>query len=155
MTEEKPTEQDPKDGEAKDKQPKLARREDVIESSRRMYGTPRAEVEIMIAKQMGWPTPDEQRDQMTDRLSHQLQGFGVTERQAKYLITTYSLERIQQQLDWLPYRGARNPSAFILAAIRHNYEPPEGLYVKGNDEPDSDSTDTGQRSTENQPKGNE
>lgn len=155
MTEEKPTEQEPKDGKAKENLPKLARREDVIESSRRLYGTPRADVERMIAEQMGWPTPEEQRDQTMDRLSHQLQGLGVTERQTKYLLSAYSVERIQQQLDWLPYRGARNPSAFILAAIRHKYEAPEGVYVKGQDVSDPQGRDSAQISTEQQPNGDE
>lgn len=140
------TEQEPKK-----EAPRYASKEEVIEASRRRYATPRAEVERMIAKQMGYPTPEEQRDQLRDRLSHRLQGVGVTLRQAKYLLAEYPPDRIQQQLDWLPYRGAYNPAALIVAAIRRNYDPPEGLFVQGTDHLRTPAEDNGSSTDKHKP----
>ena len=43
------------------------------------------------------------------------------------LLGTFPHEHIERQLTWLPYRRARNPVAFLLSAIEHNYDPPLGV----------------------------
>ena len=40
------------------------------------------------------------------------------------LVEKYSLERIEQQLAWLPLRRARKPSSLIVSAIKEGYEEP-------------------------------
>ena len=108
-----------------EQEPNLADKDEVLEASRKAYGSPRAEVERSIYKQMGWPTPEEERQKEIQLISHRLQGLGVSERQTLYLISSYKLIRIKRQLDWLPFRNARNLTADIIAAIRQNYRPPE------------------------------
>ena len=46
---------------------------------------------------------------------------------ADSLLDRFDLERIQHQLDWLPYRKVRNPAGFIVAAVEGDYEKPLAL----------------------------
>ena len=39
----------------------------------------------------------------------------------------FPIRLIEQQLDWLPYRQARNPVRFLIAAIENAYAPPREL----------------------------
>lgn len=50
--------------------------------------------------------------------------LGVRRSQILELVQHYSLERIERQLRWLPYRKARKPSALIVAAIKEDFEEP-------------------------------
>jgi len=126
----------------------LTQREKVIEASRRKYGRPRAEVERRIAEQMGWAPPATSTQPATssatnaapiqqttqnrqpaigDELKRQLFVLGVDQDRVDSLLLRFDRERIEQQLAWLPYRDARNPAAFLVAAIEHDYEPPLAL----------------------------
>lgn len=40
------------------------------------------------------------------------------------LITTYPLDRIRQQIEWLPQRNAKSPGRFLIAAIENAYDAP-------------------------------
>lgn len=42
------------------------------------------------------------------------------------LVRDFEPLRIERQLDWLPYRNARNPAATLAAAVRNDYEAPTG-----------------------------
>ena len=118
--------------------PERTRRDEVIEASRRTYGRPRAEVERMIAQQMGWdqpapspasttsPSPSHQ-DEVKTKLKQQLLKAGVDEDGTQWLLSTFEPERIQRQLDWLAYRQVRNPAGFLMAAIENDYEAPFAL----------------------------
>lgn len=47
------------------------------------------------------------------------------------LLRDYSVDEIERQLMYLPYRNAKRPNAFIIQAIRGNYSPPkEFTYAK-------------------------
>ncbi len=126
----------------------LTQREKVIEASRRKYGRPRAEVERMIAEQMGWAPPATSTQPATssatnaapiqqttqnrqpaigDELKRQLFVLGVDQDRVDSLLLRFDRVRIEQQLAWLPYRDARDPAAFLVAAIEHDYEPPLAL----------------------------
>lgn len=48
---------------------------------------------------------------------------GVTE-----LLSSYEFDVIERQLQYLPFRKAKRPEAFIIEAIRHDYSPPKELY---------------------------
>ena len=37
-------------------------------------------------------------------------------------------EAVERQLDWLPYRKAKRPGAFLIEAVRKNYSPPKEAY---------------------------
>lgn len=37
-------------------------------------------------------------------------------------------EEVEQQLEWLPYRKAKRPEAFIIEAVRNRYSPPKEVY---------------------------
>ena len=110
----------------------LTRREEVIEVSRRKYGRPRAEVERMIAEQMGWAKPASNQQsgvtsEISDALKRQLLEVGIDEDRADSLLVDLDRERIRRQLEWLPHRQVRNPIGFLIAAIEHDYEAPYAL----------------------------
>lgn len=47
------------------------------------------------------------------------------------LLRDYSVDEIERQLLYLPYRKAKRPNAFIIEAVRENYSPPkEFTYAK-------------------------
>ena len=50
--------------------------------------------------------------------------MGVSFDVARRLVQEYPLTRVGEQVDWLPYRGAKNPARFIVAAIEKEYDPP-------------------------------
>jgi hypothetical protein len=101
-----------------------APREAIIEHSRKFHANPRAEVERLIARQMGHDI-DESDDERKVRL--RLENAGLTGEQGKELLATYPLDTIAQQLDWLPFRGAKNPAGYLIAAIEGNYSEPRAV----------------------------
>lgn len=103
----------------------LATREEVIEMSRERYATSRAEAEAMVAEQLGI---DQQVPIPEGREGDAFRGMltvGVPEPEARAILQEFEIAEIEQQLSWLPERGARNPARFLVAAIRGRYESPE------------------------------
>jgi hypothetical protein len=108
-------------------QPIAAGREAVLAYSRARYSRPRADVEAMIAQQMGWEEeapPEDPTARAIWEVRQVLRAMGVTKDQAENLFARYPLERIERQMAWLPYRNAKNPLGFLLAAIEGDYEIP-------------------------------
>jgi len=60
----------------------------------------------------------------------QLMKLGVSQAGVAELLGRNSLEVIEAQLSYLPYRKARRPEAFIIEAVRNNFSPPRELYAK-------------------------
>lgn len=124
--------------EARPESIKAVPREQLIEYSRRRYARTREEVEKQIAEINGWEVPPsepvqsneaqdepkEERSPHFGELRRKLQNIGVAPDQIEYLLATFDSERIEKQLKWLPHRHARNPSAYLVAAIVHDYEEP-------------------------------
>jgi hypothetical protein len=111
-------------------QPVAAGREAILAYSRAHYGRPRAEVEALIAQQMGWEeeeAPEDPEERAVWEVKQVLKTMGVTKEQAQHLFARYPLERIQRQMEWLPYRHAKNPLGYLLAAIEGDYERPLAL----------------------------
>ncbi len=125
-------------------------REVIIEQSRRLYARPRAEVEAEIAQFLSksLPTPPHikskkspmpfmtyqeptlqpsPQDEASNALRDALIQFGLYPEQAEEILAEYEQERVERQLAWLPYRGARNPAGMLMAAIRGDYEAPPAL----------------------------
>ncbi len=119
-----------------------AGREAVIAYSREHYARPRAEVERTIAENMGWELPEGAVDEATADTRRRLLGVGVTKDQADFLLGSYDLERIQRQLEWLPYRNAKNPAGFIVAAIEDDYEEPFALRIRRTTGDDTENVTT-------------
>jgi hypothetical protein len=103
----------------------LASGDAVREHSRRIYGTPREDVERMVAEGLGFRIPNLSDD--AQALFGRLREAGVTSEQSKLLLETCPHTSIAQQLDWLPYRDAKSPARFLVAAITHNYDPPQHI----------------------------
>ncbi len=103
----------------------IAGRDTVIELSREKYATPRAEVEALVAEQLGIHPPEPVPEGQAGEIYRSLLALGVPEGEARSLLAAYPLEAIERQLNWLPQRGARNPARFIVAAIRGNYDGPD------------------------------
>lgn len=61
-------------------------------------------------------------------LRRRLKNCGLTREQTEKLLTAYSRERIERQLEWLPFRNAKNPAAYLVVAIEKNYEQPRMLH---------------------------
>lgn len=67
----------------------------------------------------------QQRDSSRQRkMRRQLARVGLNNEEVQLLMDQFEHGRIRRQLLWLPYRHARNPSAYLLAAIEGNYAPP-------------------------------
>lgn len=58
------------------------------------------------------------------RIAKELLELGVVSSQVTRLLASYSLDQIEQQLRWLPFRKARNKASFIVTAIDNDYERP-------------------------------
>lgn len=55
-----------------------------------------------------------------------LREVGLETAQCHSLLTRFDPERIQRQLDWLPWRHARRPAAYLIRAVEGDYDPPAG-----------------------------
>ena len=116
-------------------------RQRLIEYSRNRYAKTREEVEKQIAELNGWDVPPLIAEQIADaaaetalqdeatppqqkELRRRMQNAGIAPDQIEYLFSNFDLERIEKQLGWMPFRQARNPSAYLVAAIVHDYEEP-------------------------------
>jgi hypothetical protein len=126
----------------------LAEREAVIAHSRAKYARPRLEVEREIAELNGWEMPEElmtPAEREVAQVRSRLRIVGLSADQASALIEQFELDQITRQLDWLPYRNARNPSGFLVAAVTDDYDPPAGLVV-GHADSDEDTSEYAQLS---------
>lgn len=95
-----------------------AGRDVLIAHSRARYATPRAEVEADIARRMGWGAPAfendppevaEEKRVLYDKLSEQ----GMSKSQALNVLDRFDLTVVRRQLEWMPYRAAKNPSRYL------------------------------------------
>ncbi len=96
----------------------------VIAHSRKHYARPRAEVERMVARQMGQDLDETDEER---KIRYRLENAGLTGEQAKELLREYDLDTIARQLDWLPFRHAKNPAGYLIAAIEGNYGEPRAI----------------------------
>ena len=113
-------------------------RETIVAQTRSLYTRPRQEVEEDIARRNGWNFPLLPTSLTADTMNTldlppeaqeiraRLLATGLKSLQTDMLLARFDTERIRRQLDWLPARHARNPAAFLLAAIEKDYEPPPG-----------------------------
>ena len=102
-------------------------REEIVALSRERFARPREEVEQDIALRMGWDLPESGDDSEETKIRRELTRLGVPREQAESLASRHSPEAVRRQIGWLPHRRARNPAAFLAAAIEGAYEAPPGL----------------------------
>ena len=104
------------------------RRAHIVQRNRDAYTRPRAEVEASIyafyGRDLPPTTPEEAERQ---RVVRRLESRGLTADHARQLTRFYTAAEIDQQIEWLPYRNARNPAAYLVSAIEGGYGPPPGL----------------------------
>ena len=62
-------------------------------------------------------------------------GLGLKSEQVDMLLARFDTERIRRQIAWLPASNARNPAAFLLAAIENDYAAPAGYGTPPPDTP--------------------
>jgi hypothetical protein len=101
-------------------------RDEIIAHSRTTYGRPRREVEKLIARQLGHEEPETEEEKARAEIQRQLENVGISKAQAQKLLAEYDHAKIIQQLEWLPYRNAKNPAAYLAAAIKRNFARPPG-----------------------------
>ncbi|MBN9501325.1 MAG: hypothetical protein BGO01_08585 [Armatimonadetes bacterium 55-13] len=70
--------------------------------------------------------PELRQDRMV-RLAKELLILGVSSKQVTRLLG-YDLDRVEQQLAWLPLRNPRKPASLIVAAIDQDFEAPAALW---------------------------
>ncbi|BDI31486.1 hypothetical protein CCAX7_35370 [Capsulimonas corticalis] len=113
-------------------------RDAIVAHSRERYTKPRADVEREIAEFYGWRRSEyaekeetseiaAKADPQRDDLRRRLFAVGVGGSQAEELLDAYPADQIHRQLDWLPYRNARNRSGLLLAAIEQDYAEPRAM----------------------------
>ncbi len=86
---------------------------------------------------LGQTTTSEAREWLA--LKRALVEMGVPDYRAGELLDTYPIEVIRRQMEWLPLRGARNPVAYLLAAIEGDYQAPVGYQAPKSAEAGTDS----------------
>lgn len=122
---------------------RAAGRDQVIAHSRARYGRPRAEVERDMAIQHGWPLPEEinpssleshssplTNEQSTEHLRQRLFRVGLMKDEVDFLLSSFPQDMIEDQLEWLPYRRAKSPARYLMAAIEGNYDEPFAIRLK-------------------------
>ncbi len=84
---------------------------------------------------MGWGAPAfeddppevaEEKRSLYDKLSE----HGMSKSQAVDALDRFDLTVVRRQLEWIPYRAAKNPSRYLQAAIENNYEAPVAMRVR-------------------------
>ena len=117
-------------------------RDRVTTYSKQRYVRPRTEVEKDMAIHNGWPLPDERHnspqsaidplseEQSTQYLRQRLCRIGLLKEEVDTLMSSFPREMIEVQLEWLPYRHAKNPARYLLAAIQGDYDEPFSLRVQ-------------------------
>ena len=60
-----------------------------------------------------------------EKILEKLKDIGLSESKAKTLISTYSEERIENQLEYLPYRKAKSRSAVLIKSVEENWSAPD------------------------------
>lgn len=103
-----------------------AGREAIYAMSRKRYAKTRAEVERDVLEQLG-KTPEEADDTLQWQARKSLENHGVSRFDADRLLTSFSLDSIERQIEWLPLRKAKNPARLLVAAIENDYDPPGTL----------------------------
>lgn len=105
-------------------------REAVIAQSRTQYARPRAEVEEIIASQLGYAAEDFS-DSIVGKARRVLRAYGVPRETVDALLSEHAPEEVLQQAAWLPYhRQVKSPGHFLVAAVRGRYGPPGQLAEK-------------------------
>lgn len=61
------------------------------------------------------------------QVAMRLQLLGVSKAGVQELLG-YPLDDVERQLNYLPYRKAKRPEAFIIEAVRNSYSPPKELF---------------------------
>lgn len=80
------------------------------------------------------------RQRKATELAYRLLSLGVSNSGVQELLTGYPYERIERQLDYLPYRRAKRPEALVMDAVRQDYSPPkEFFYAKDETQPATDA----------------
>ena len=84
---------------------------------------------------MGWAPPAFEGDEPAvaerkRRAYEKMTDLGMAKEQALDLLARFDVERVERQVGWMPYRGAKNPARFLAAAVVGDYEaPPRGAYA--------------------------
>jgi hypothetical protein len=58
------------------------------------------------------------------RARSSLLAYGVPPAEAEKLLALYPPERVLRQAGWMPLRGAREPSRFLVSAVVRDFGPP-------------------------------
>jgi hypothetical protein len=86
--------------------------------------------------------PLESEEERRTAVALDLLRLGVSSVGSIDLMTGYPLETIERQLEYLPYRKAKRPEAFIIEAVRHNYSPPKEFFYASNETEPSGNPDS-------------
>lgn len=71
------------------------------------------------------PDHDTPAAELAPELLQELARVGLNHAQIDSLAKRFPAEEIEQQLQWLPARGARNPAALLIRAIEQGWDEPK------------------------------
>ena len=101
-------------------------RDAVINHSRARYATPAKNVEPIIMRQLGHH-PEEALGTPEAGVWEELRYLKVRREDIQSLLDTFGVERILQQLAWLPSRPGRNRARVLITSLLKNEGPPRRL----------------------------
>ncbi len=67
-----------------------------------------------------------------NQIALQMHSLGVSRKAIIDILSIYPYDQIEAQLEYLPFRKARRPEAFIVDAIRYNYSAPKEFFYAKN-----------------------
>lgn len=66
------------------------------------------------------------------KIAYDLLKLGVSNTGVQELLVNYPYDQIERQIQFLPFRKAKRPEAFIIEAVRRNYSPPKEFFYAKN-----------------------
>ena len=74
---------------------------------------------------------EEKKEHLFDLVQARCLDLDMAPQVTEILLSQYALEDITRQLEWLPFRNARDPAAMLVSAIKGDWTPPD-QYVPEN-----------------------
>ena len=100
--------------------------EQVRSHVRATYAIPADEAEHHVSSQLG-VHPKEQQDNDEAWVYRQLRYLKFRREDIVALVETFGVDKVKQQLLWLPERPAKNPPKYLVTALLNSYGPPRRL----------------------------
>jgi len=106
--------------------PSTADRGEVQDHVRKHFAIPVAEAEDHVMRQLG-VHPRARTESEEAWVYRHLRDLKFKREDVDALIETFGIDKIRQQVIWLPERPAKNPAKYLVTALLNQYGPPKRL----------------------------